>query len=438
MEVGPLSFHDLDEKGHGVGIWDDREIHVPGVLPGEMARVRVLGGGQNRDFGTLVEMMSASPERVSPPCAEFDRCGGCTIQHLSLRGQHQWKMERLRELLTPVMGEETLLKEIHSPGPPMEYRSKLQWMAGEDSGGHLVLGLYQDHSHRLVPLSTCPVQDSVTEGIHEALLKHLRSAGVTSAWLRAVLVRSNGKEGLVVLIHHGGEGGGVVLPALGEAILGISGVSGVFLHQTPGEGNALLGGETRHLAGKTRLRTDFDDFSLETGPVSFVQTHLAGARALVDFVRSFAPKAPESVVDLYAGAGLFSVSLASRAGSLIAVERDGASAKDGEENLRALKREGVEMRTSDVLDFLSTAERAEVVIVDPPRAGMTEEVIEGICASISPADLIYVSCHPKSFARDARSLLSRGYQLKIVQPVDLFPHTAHVELVALFRGPLTV
>ena len=166
--------------------------------------------------------------------------------------------------------------------------------------------------------------------------------------------------------------------------------------------------------------------------MSFMQTHLGGAKALIASVQELAPEQAGRVVDLYAGVGLLSLALAPRAKSLIAVERDGPSARDGKANLLALGRPEVEMCEKGVEAFLQKTQAADLVVVDPPRSGCGEEVLEGISGQIGPSTILYVSCDLRSFVRDAEKLLQEGYRLEDVRALDLFPHTAHLELVTRF------
>jgi len=420
----------LDAKGRGVGQDSDgRAVLVHGGLPGEEVRVSITGGGHHRDHGIVSSISIPSPDRTVPFCEQAALCGGCALQHFASDAQRTWKTECVREALAARGLDATVVQECQEVGPDRGFRAKLLWMTETSAEGELVLGLFENHSHALVPLDACPVQDHVTESTFVAIRDLLRTHCVQESFLRALLLRSNGEEVQVVLIAHS-DAPAPDLALLGSELVTLERVVGAFVNWTPSEGNALLGQETAVLAGRHRLQHQMEGFALEVSPASFFQTHLLGVEALVATVRSLAPERIERLVDLYSGAGLFAMAMAERSEQILAVERDGSSARDGIHNLGTLGREKVRMKLAGVEEHVRSGEPADLVILDPPRAGCLPGVVHAIAERIQPEVVLMVNCGLSGFARNAAEFVECGYRLDVVHPLDLFVHSSHVEMVS--------
>ena len=252
----------------------------------------------------------------------------------------------MREALDGAGMDPASVAPCRAVGEDRGFRAKLLWMAYSAPQCELELGLFQPHSNALVALDACPVQDAATESSIVRIRTALRRHGVDARWLRAVLLRSNGDEVQAVLVARK-EASGPDLERLAADLVELEGIVGVAVNWTPSEGNVRLGLETQHLAGSRRLRHAFEGFAMEVSPESFFQTHLGGAAALVEVVRALAPPRVDRVVDLYSGAGLFAMALADRAGEVLAVERDGASSRDGAHNLEGLQHASARMEASE-------------------------------------------------------------------------------------------
>jgi 23S rRNA (uracil1939-C5)-methyltransferase len=285
------------------------------------------------------------------------------------------------------------------------------------------IGLYAPRSNTLIALDSCWVQDTLTqqllEGLNQRLCHHFGAKGV-----KGVLGRSNGKGVLLTWLLTETPSP-KTMAALKDAGQSIPGVVGCFYHLSPQDGNALIGKDTVHLSGVKSLEYQVRDVVFSAGPVSFVQTTIEGAELLVDEVRRRAPQSIQHLVDLYGGVGLFALALGGRAESVTVVERDGPSSRDGQANLQGL---GTYV-CGDVSQVKDQLAPMDVMVVDPPRAGLSPSVLQWIGTESKPRQLIYVSCSESTLVRDLQALLSMGYQARDVTPVDLFPHTPHLELV---------
>lgn len=412
----------LTPKGEGVGEVRGKPLLVPGALPGEEVRVHVLGGGQKQSYGRLLQVMSPSEVRTTPPCSIAKRCGGCALQHMDVGFQKEWKETMFQELFERAelaIAVEPLRTYSEGEGS----RTKGQFMIAEAKGGGYILGLYASHTHRVIPVSRCMIQDQVIQEIMEQLSERIHFWEEVHG-VRGVLFRSNGSEALLTwLVEEDFSEEDLV--ELNLATQDLSQVAGIFINRSSSDSNVLLGSSTQRLSGKKTLAYTLDDFSFEAGPVSFIQTSLEGAAILVEEVRKRAPKKIHHLVDLYGGIGLFALALESRSERVTVVDQDGASIRDGRVNLG----DRAEVICSDVGELGERLQDVDVVVVDPPRAGLSISVRKALYEQWKPARIIYVSCSAKSFVRDLKDFATHGYQVGNVSPVDLFPHTPHMEFV---------
>lgn len=425
----------LDTSGLGISTWHNKQIVVHGAFPGEEVIVRVDGQGQFRIHGTAIAIVRPSPHRVSPRCAIVEQCGGCTLQRLDPKVQREIKYRTILETLDFLDNPTDIVRPFAFISDSYQYRNKALWMtaAAKQPDHSLDMGLFRPWSHDLVPLSTCPVQDQPTEIVLRHLPPLLQSYKVAATWLRAIMVRSNGRESLVTFVTYPGPQPSYVEPLV-DSLFAIPTVVGVAQNQTNPQSNAIIGPELHVLRGVDRLLFEIGPTRFFAGPTSFVQTYLEGAAHLIEQVRAFLPGPFTTLVDLYAGVGMFALAMTERAAHILAVEASPDGTKWARHNFlndtSACKLDAIH---NDVLSFTAGTQptnAVDAVILDPPRAGCGAEVASAICNRLRPSVVVYVSCNPNSFARDARVFLASGYRVTDVVPVDMFPHTPHVELVA--------
>ncbi len=412
----------LTARGDSLGIADSREVVTQGALPGERVHVRIEGGGDKRSFGPLVLIERPSLDRVAPPCSLASACGGCSLQHMHLEAQRDWKEASVQELFREKGLDSSVLQSLEGPEEPFGFRAKAQFMIRPREGGGYSLGLFATRTNDLIALDECMVQDPVTADVLSHLSPQLSNAPSLPG-LRGVLIRSNGAEALLTwLVYEDFEASDTeVLEGFSRPI---SLVKGVFLTRSSRDSNVLLGDKAQRLFGEETLEFTIGEKRFRAGPTSFVQTSLVGAELLVKLVRDMAPDRMGTLVDLYGGTGMFALALSERAERVVLVERDTQSAADAKRNLEGIG----EVICGDAASALPV--KPEVLIVDPPRAGLNTTLVDTICNTWKPEVLLYVSCNPRSFVRDAAAMVFAGYRVEKVVPVDLFPHTTHVELVA--------
>jgi 23S rRNA (uracil1939-C5)-methyltransferase len=454
-------------------------VFVPGAIPGE--RVEVEAVTSNRKFcrARLLRVLRPSAARVAPGCRHFGPCGGCTWQHIAYPEQLRLKEAMLSSLLEHALGPgapgvkpalgiaagggsgaDARAPGARDPEAPWGFRNKVHFTLGPGSRGRgLVMGHYRRGSRSLLEASECPVHAGAGNRLAFRARDLLRREGVSGAeggeqapretpaasagLARHLLARVAERSGETQLTIVGASARSRALErAARELAAGPGAPSGIHLNVQRRPGPFILGPVTRRLHGDERLREEVAGVAFLISPQTFFQTSIRAAEVLVRAVLDLVPGGGEShVLDLYAGAGLFSLPLAKRGARVVAVEENPAAVGDALASLRANGIPGaacrfVRGRVEDVLREV-VAERGAgapplgAIILDPPREGCPPEVWEVILRRLRPERIIYVSCNPRALAADLPRAAPAGYAIRSVQPVDMFPHTAHIESVAL-------
>lgn len=435
------------EHGEGIGRVEELAVRVPGLLPGERARVKVLEPRGRGVRATIVELEKASPHRVTPRCPHFERCGGCELQHLAHPEQLHIKTVRVRSALAEALGHGRVeVLPAKGAADPWAQRTRAAFQVGGEIGG-LDACFFRAHTRSLVRIHQCPVQDPGANRIAMAVLA-IASELRIPPWrereqkgtLRALLVRSapgSGRYHVTLVAVHSRF---AQLDVLVERTLALEGVDGASLNHNPEPGPQLLGSHTRPLGGHARLEDRVGDTRYVMSPSAFFQTSRYGVAALVEEVgSSIGDVGPSPVLfDLYCGVGLFSLALAPRFARVVGIEENGAAIEDARIGAKLNQVGNVDFLAGRVEDRLaqlpaSLRSRPSVVVLDPPREGCAPQVLGVVVNDIEPRRIIYVACDVDSLARDAALLEGMDWELKRAQPVDMFPHTSHVEVVAVFE-----
>jgi tRNA/tmRNA/rRNA uracil-C5-methylase (TrmA/RlmC/RlmD family) len=405
--VEEVTCHGVAHGGEAVArLADGRAVFIPFAVPGERVRIRVVGDRRRFARAELVEVLEPSPDRIDPACPHFGpgRCGGCAWQHLRPEAQAELKARLVREQLAHLGGlaDVPVRPALRPPAPGgpegFAYRERATLTAGGDGR----LGFLRASSHEVHPVDRCPLLAGDLQELPGQLGRHPRGAKVR-------LRRGAGGERLVVLEASAAARTRFVAPA-GVAWATLRGNGKV----VEGEGAPFV---TERVAG----------VELHVSAASFFQVHRAGAEALVDLVgRALRPAPGEALLDLYAGVGLFAATVGAGAGRVVAVESWKPAVRDARRNLR--EHPDATVLQDDVANALPRLEAADVAVLDPPRAGAGARVLQRL-AALGPRAVALVSCDPAALARDVRILTDLGYPAAWVQPVDLFPQTAHVEAV---------
>ncbi len=457
-----LTIEKLAYGGEGVARLEGFAVFVPGALPGERVCAVASEVRDRWARARLKTVLDPSPNRVAPPCAIFSECGGCQWQHLDATGQLEAKRRAVVESLERIGRLSGVTVEPCLPSPESYgYRNKAMPVVSM-RGGHFVAGIYEPHSHTLVPYHTCPIEsDAINHLVQKALAK-IEQAGLTpyqpkshTGFVRHLVARQGRGTGEMLLAFVTRETVSSdrltrptvvmeepdkVLPRIAQELMDeIPGLVGVLQNINPARTNLVLGAETRLLAGTTHFHETFDGLTLRVSLQSFLQVNTAQAARLHETVRRALGPAPDggkwgTVLDLYGGIGTLALAVSDSADYVLGVEEIGAAVEDARENARLNHKKNLDFVQGDASESLVNLKaqgltRVDAVILDPPRKGVPPELLARLSA-LRPERLVYVSCDPSTLARDLGLLTQRGYRVDWVQPIDMFPQTYHVESVA--------
>lgn len=439
-----LDIEALTPAGDGVGRSRDGVIAVPGTIPGERVRVRVAPVVHARPAepaeAEILEIVRPSPHRVTPRCAHAGACGGCTLQHLSYREQLRSKRAMLDGLVRAAVPAAPPSREVIPTVPlddPWHYRQKVHFVFGRARGSPLAIGHYARRSRTLVAVRECPVHDERGNTLAFALkarYERMRIETVSSARggvLRSVAIRvgrRTAETSATVIVAANTDTR--LRAATRQWLESDAAPTSVHVNVHDGSDPFIFGRQTRRIRGTERLREEVAGLSFLISPTAFFQTNVAAADILVRLVLDAVP-AGARVLDLYAGIGLFALPLARAGHTVTAIEGNRAAVADGlvSLHLNRLPPERCRFVARPVEEALANVRAADVVVLDPPRAGCSAQLLEDVFGRLRPLRAIYVSCNPGALARDLRTITSLGYAIDVIQPVDMFPHTGHVETV---------
>ncbi|MFB4281868.1 MULTISPECIES: class I SAM-dependent RNA methyltransferase [unclassified Nonomuraea] len=405
MTVGPVA-----HGGWCVARHEGRVVFVRHALPGERVIADVTEETTRFLRADAVEILEASPDRVVPPCqyAGPGRCGGCDWQHATPEAQRRLKAQVVAEQLHRLAGieREVVVEEVPGAKDGLGWRTRVQFAA--TSAGEL--GFRRHRSHDIEIVDACLIAHPEVEAV--AVESHL--------W--------PGASGVEVIASSGGDRAVVVAPRPRRSVTvpDLEAPASILLDQGKGR--------TVPRRGSGVLHEQVGDREFRVAGSGFWQVHPGAAETLVDAVLAYAaPEPGEWALDLYCGVGLFAAGLAEAVGpegAVFGLESEAAAVRDARANLRDLPQARVERgRVEEALDRFQI-ERADIVVVDPPRAGLGREVVDRI-AALDALRIVYVSCDPATLARDLAWLRERGYTLSDLRAFDAFPMTHHVECVAL-------
>ncbi|MDA0284117.1 MAG: 23S rRNA (uracil(1939)-C(5))-methyltransferase RlmD [Planctomycetota bacterium] len=443
-----LEIQSMTLEGQSIARLNGYVLFVSGAIPGEVVRAKITSVGSKFGRARVLSVADPAKTRVTPKCRHFGRCGGCLWQHMDYQEQLRWKEELLRATLAhklPGVGL-PILPMIGVP-EPWGTRNKIHYSVvdfghGRTANPHLCH--HKEHSTELEQIHECPVHHPAGDEIARLALKVLRDRGVPCArpdsaatGLKSILVRTagSGEQSHVVLVVTGER-----IPEIQgveQALLALPGVVGVHLNLQPDAASTYIGRETRSLAGEQRLIEHVGGVDFHVSPDAFFQTNTYCADQLLKLVQKHLPnKSMNPILDLYSGVGLFSIPLAVAGHRVTAVEENPKAVSDGVETIRRNGVTGCRFVQSRAQNFMKTQardQRFKTVILDPPRDGCPEWTIRLLGRGLRPRQIINVSCNPQALATDLSLLTQSGYRISEIQPVDMFPHTAHIETVVLLE-----
>ena len=456
-DILELQIEAIGSEGEGIAHANGYTLFVKDTVPGDRIEARVVKAGKSYGYARCERIIEPSKDRIEPVCPISKRCGGCQFQHLSYEAELKFKQEKVFNCIKRIGGfsdEAIPMLPIIGCEEIMHYRNKAQFPVGVNKAGETVTGFYAERSHEIVDTTKCYIQFEENELILDTLMAFMRKYKISAyeekinpktkkpekarGLVRHIMTRkgfATGEIGICVVIN------GDVLPKADEftdmvlkAFEGRSDVrtSSICVNVNKKVTNVIFGDELKCIYGKPYIVDMIEDVKFKISPFSFYQVNPAQTMKLYGKALEFAGLTGEEVVwDLYCGIGTISLFLAKKAKEVYGVEIVEAAVENAKENAKLNGIENVHFTVGKAEDEARRLPKPDVIVVDPPRKGCDEKLLETIM-NYKPERVVYVSCNPATLARDLKVLCGDGeYKLDKVQAVDQFSRGVHVEAVTL-------
>ncbi len=437
---------DFTHEGHGVVKFDRYPIFVPNAIKDEEIEFRVIKVKKQFAIGKLLTIKETSNERVEPPCEYYKVCGGCQLQHLSYEAQLQMKKEQVVNLFKRKSNfEDTVIHDTIGMENPWHYRNKSQIPVGKNKHGEIELGFYRQRSHDIVNIDHCMIQDKKHDTIMVKIKRLIEDLNLSiynehkhKGELRHIILRTGYYTGetMVIFVTNSKQ-----LSHKNKIIEFISSefdnVVSIKHNVNREKSNVIMGRTSYTLYGQDTITDQLAEYQFKISDTSFYQINPTQTEKLYSKALEYAQlNGEETVIDAYCGIGTIGSYMSQKAKHVYGVEIVEQAIENAKENAKINHIENATWEAGKaeevILKWQKEGIKPEVVMVDPPRKGCDQTFIETLI-ELSPKRIVYISCNPATQVRDVEILKGSGYQLKEITPVDMFPHTTHVECVSLLQ-----
>lgn len=426
-EILTLQAIDYNEKGLAVCKQDSFVIFVDQLLLNEVAKVRIEKVNSSYAFGKIVEILEPSKNRVSPQCPIFKLCGGCQLQHMSYEAQLEFKKNHVENLLQRSIDSKLKVESIIGMEHPNHYRNK-SIVPFNEKGDY---GFFRAHSHDIVPFKSCLIQSEDADEILSFIQTFYQKNHLTFDNIRNILIKKAFKTNELMLVLVVRKKKIALKEEFIEALVkNFPSLKSIQLNINNRDDNVILGQEFEVIYGQDHITDTLDGLNFEISAASFYQVNPVQTVSLYHKAIEYANLTKDkTVLDLYCGIGTISMFAARCAKEVIGVEVIPEAIEDAKRNAELNGLTNLSFICKDAKDAFSQLDRKiDVVIVDPPRKGLSVETLNSIL-DLAPETLIYVSCDPGTLTRDLKGL-TQTYKIEKITCVDMFPNTYHVECVA--------
>ncbi len=435
-EIYRATVSGFTSEGLGVCRVDGCAVFVPNAAPNEEYDLRIVHVGKTAAHGKIVNIITRSPERVNRACPYAKLCGGCDFWHLTYEAETEIKRQRVLDALNRLGGQNLQALGITAAKTCLAYRNKAQYPLSADGR----VGFFKKGTHEVIEIDRCLILPETTDRAKAIVMAWAKQAKVKpydeathTGLLRHIFVRTAAATGqiMVCLVVNGED-----IPQKKRLIAELTkldGMTSIAINCNTRRGNAVLGDTTKIIWGADAIEDILCGLRFRISPRSFYQVNRDQAEILYEKAIAAAElSGKETVLDLYCGTGTITLCLAKKAKSVIGVEVIDAAIENAKENARRNGIENARFFCADAGEaakqLASEGTKPDVIVVDPPRKGISADVIEAIC-EMSPKKVVYVSCDPATLARDVKILCEKGYCLTHAEAVDLFPRCSHIESI---------
>lgn len=423
-----LTFNDLLTNGQAVGRSDGMAVFCFGPLPGERARVRITSVKAKYAVAECIELTQRSPDRVEPFCPVFGTCGGCQCQHLSYEAQLKWKRDVVRNALERIGGFSNVpVAPAVGMTDPRAYRNKMSLVVDRRRAR---VGFYKQRSHDVVEIDHCPIVMPALDAQILPLNAAKNDPATKTAFdpVRHIVAR-NDREGRTVMAFTTDRVSQTLKELAPEIAKRLNNVSGLINSYDLRSENAVTGRRAQQLSGTPQIEETIGGVKYRVSTQSFFQVNVEIVERIFAHLKPRLQR-PLKILDLYSGAGTFSLFFAACGSTVIGIEENVQAVAEAQENARINGLQGrVEFRRGAVEQLALKLPAANIAFLDPPRKGSDEQTLDAL-ARLAVPEIWYLSCDPATLARDLKFLSAKRYRIDEVVPFDMFPQTGHVEALA--------
>ena len=430
-------------EGEGIAKIEGFTVFVPNAIKGERIKILIVKVLSSHAFGKIVEIIKKSEHRIDEDCSTYKRCGGCNLRHIDYKETLKMKQNAVQNLVNKTLKTPVEVKQTIGMKNPYYYRNKLQYPIGIDKNGDPIVGVYANRTHEIIPIDNCMIQSKEATEIAKYVSKLIKKYNLTvyneitqNGLFRHVVIKTGFKTGeiMVILVVNSRE-----LPFASEIskdlVSKFNSIKTVVVNSNMKNTNVILGIENRVILGSGYIEDVLGNYKFKISPLSFYQVNPVQAEKLYNIaIENTGITRNDVVFDLYCGIGTISIFASKFAKKVYGIEIVEDAIKDANENAKINGITNCEFIAGDteilLTDLIYNKKIIpDVVIVDPPRRGLDTTTVKNIL-KIHPERVAYISCNPATLVRDL-ALFEEKYSVKMMQPVDMFPWTSHVEVAAL-------
>ena len=432
-------------EGEGIARIDGFTIFIPNAIKGEKVKILIVKVLKSHAFGKIVEILKKSEHRIEEDCETYKRCGGCNLRHIEYEETLNIKQNTVQNLVNKNLKTKVRVMPTWGMGNPYFYRNKLQYPIGNDKNGNPVIGVFAKRTHEIIPVGQCMIQDKEANEIAKYILELIQKYNLTvydeqtnKGMLRHVVIKTafSTNKKMVVLVINADEliNAKEISQDLKKKF---NNITSIVVNINKKNTNVILGDKNINILGDGYVEDKLGEYTFKISPLSFYQVNPVQAEALYNIAIENANITKEDIVfDLYCGIGTISLFASKFAKKVYGIEIVEQAIEDAKWNAKFNNVKNTDFIAGDaeevVTDLIENKKIIpDVVIVDPPRKGLDNTTINNIL-KIHPKRVVYISCNPATLMRDLR-LMEEKYSIKMIQPVDMFPWTNHVECVSVLE-----
>lgn len=437
-------------EGEGIAKINDFTIFIPGTIKGEIVRILIVKVLSSYAYGKVLEIMEKSEDRQEADCDTYKRCGGCDLRHIKYNKTLEMKQNMVQSLVNKTLKNNIVVKNTIGMEKPYYYRNKLIYPVGTDENGKIYAGIYANRTHTIIKPKECLIQDKESQEIVRTIEKILNKYNITAydeknkqGLIRNILIKKGFKTNDILIVFILTK---EVLPYEKEIVeelkIKYKNIVSIVKNINSKNTNVVLGDRNINIFGNGFLYDYLEDFKFKISPNSFYQVNPVQAEVLYNIgVKEAGISNKDTVFDLYCGIGTISLFMSKYAKKVYGVEIVKQAIEDAKINAKLNNIENVEFFAGDcekVVDDLINVKNIipDIVMVDPPRKGLDNNTVNNLL-KIESKKIVYISCNPATMVRDLEKLEGK-YEIKFIQPVDMFPFTKHVECVTVLYAKETL